>query len=55
MFRKLKEKQKLYLGGEIYKESFNQSLESYLEILKYCDGYGLEMVLKNKFEINNED
>jgi len=45
MFAKLKIKQVQMKKGEISKDSFNQSLQSYLGILKHCNGYKLKNLL----------
>jgi len=45
MFRKLKENCRLLLIREINKEKFNQVLQSYLGILKHCNGYNLKQKL----------
>ncbi len=39
MFKKLAEKRRLWQAGDITKESFDQSLQSYLGILKHCNGW----------------
>jgi len=41
MFSKLKIKKEQVEVGEITKQSFNQTLQSYLGILKHCNGYKL--------------
>lgn len=42
MLKKLKKKYKAWQSGLISGESFNQSLQSYLGMLKYCEGYKIE-------------
>ncbi len=49
MLKKLFKNQGLLECGLIDKESFNQSLQSYLGMLKHCDGYELELMIKNNF------
>lgn len=39
MLKKIKQKKLDWLNGKISEESFNQSLQSYLGILKHCRGY----------------
>ncbi|MDO8524520.1 MAG: reverse transcriptase/maturase family protein [bacterium] len=41
MFSKLKAKKEQMEAGELSKKSFNQILQSYLGILKHCNGYNL--------------
>lgn len=41
MFRKIKQNKKKLASGLISPETFNQSLQSYLGILKHCGGYEL--------------
>ncbi len=47
MFRKLNNKQKELKQNIITQEKFNDSLNSYLGILKHCDGYKVEREIKN--------
>ena len=49
MFKKLFEKQKLMQAGGISRENYFQSVQSYLGLLKHCDGYKLETDVKNSF------
>ncbi len=49
MFKKLSEKYQDLKSGKIKKESFEQSLQSYLGILKHCDGWGIEKELRKIF------
>ncbi len=42
MFKKLGEKKRLWQAGEITDESFNQSLQSYLGVLKHGNCFGLK-------------
>ncbi|MFH1947072.1 MAG: RNA-directed DNA polymerase [Candidatus Magasanikbacteria bacterium] len=46
MFKKLSEKKRLWQAGEITDESLNQSLQSYLGMMKHCNGYKLGEVIK---------
>ena len=46
MFKKIKQNLKRLQTGLINQEAFNQSLQSYLGILKHCEGYKI----KNKIE-----
>lgn len=46
MFRKLKKKYAQLKSGIISEESFNQSFQSYLGVLKHCEGYEIETFLK---------
>ncbi|MBI4427270.1 MAG: RNA-directed DNA polymerase [Candidatus Magasanikbacteria bacterium] len=52
MFRKLTEKKRLWQMGEITDERFNQSLQSYLGMLKHCRGFGLAEKLRNETGMN---
>lgn len=49
MMRKLFNKQEFLENGLIDALSFNQSLQSYLGMLKHCNGYKLENLVKNIF------
>ena len=49
MFKKLFEKQKQLLAGEIDKQSYFQSVQSYLGMLKHCRGHKIETIAKNNF------
>ncbi|EKE16248.1 MAG: hypothetical protein ACD_11C00024G0016 [uncultured bacterium] len=49
MLKKLKNKHFELQEGFISKESFNQSLQSYLGILKHCEGYKIEMEMDEMF------
>jgi len=49
MFKKLKQKKTELEAGFISKESYNQSVQSYLGILKHCNGYDLENRVKKEF------
>ena len=42
MLKKIKKKYHNLENGLISKDSFNQSLQSYLGILKHCEGYEIE-------------
>lgn len=46
MFKKLSKKYTQLKSGVISKESFNQSLQSYLGILKHCEGRKIEKILQ---------
>ncbi len=48
IFRKISRKVKDYRRGEIGEVTLNQSIQSYLGILKHADAYKLEQELKNK-------
>ncbi len=48
MMRKIRAKVAAYYNGEINKESFNQTLQSYLGVLKYCRSRNI----KEKFFIH---
>ena len=45
MFIRLKMKQEQLRNNEISEVSFNQSLQSYLGILKHCNGFKLKKLL----------
>ena len=47
MFRKLKEKHMQLQSGIISQEKFEQSRQSYLGILKHCQGYGIRREIGN--------
>src|SRR3989339_2196408 len=48
MFKKLDEKKRLWQAGEITEESFNQSLQSYLGVLKHGNCFALrQKILTN--------
>ena len=49
MFRKLKQKRLGLASGQITPESYNQTPQSYLGILKHGDNHDLERVVRNKF------
>lgn len=49
MLRKLFRKQALLKQGLLDKKHFNQSIQSYLGILRHCNGYKVEKILKNNF------
>lgn len=46
IFKKIKDKKKLLEKGEITEDVFNQSLQSYLGILKHCEGYKIKEKIK---------
>lgn len=50
MLKKLMLKNKNMNNGIISGELYNQSLQSYLGVLKHCNGYKIEMKIKNKFD-----
>ncbi|MBI5221934.1 MAG: group II intron reverse transcriptase domain-containing protein [Candidatus Magasanikbacteria bacterium] len=52
MVRKLKQRQALLRAGAITRESFDQSLQSYLGVLKHCKGYNLGTKLMNEVWLN---
>ena len=35
-------------------ESFNQTLQSYLGVLKHCQGYGITRKIEQMFDVRNE-
>ena len=45
MFRKMKQKRKELTQDKISRESFNQTLQSYLGMLRHCDSYELKQAL----------
>ena len=49
MFKKLFEKQEMMRRGELSKQSFQQSIQSYLGLLRHCDGYQMSQSVKNIF------
>ncbi len=49
MFRRLSEKYNDLQSGKVKKETFEQSLQSYLGILKHCEGRGIEQAIVEKF------
>lgn len=49
MFKKLFEKRKMFLNGLISETSFDQSLQSYLGMLRHCRGYKIERKIKESF------
>lgn len=46
MFKKMRMKRNLLDGGLINKETFNQSRQSYLGLLKHCNGHKISNILK---------
>jgi RNA-directed DNA polymerase len=50
MYRKLKEKHAQLKNGIISKEKFDQSLQSYLGILKHCEGYKIRQNILKKIK-----
>ncbi|MEX1130521.1 MAG: reverse transcriptase/maturase family protein [Candidatus Woykebacteria bacterium] len=48
IFRKIKEKALLYKASSISSETLDQSIQSYLGVLKHANTYGLEQNLRNK-------
>ncbi len=49
MFRKLFEKREALEGNRICLESYRQSVQPYLGMLKHCNGYGWGNILRNNF------
>jgi len=47
MFKKIFKKQELWLSGRLDEEKFQSTRQSYLGLLKHCQGYELECVIKN--------
>ena len=47
MFKKLENGRIELECGKITKEDYNQSLQSYLGLLKHCNGYKLSKEIKN--------
>lgn len=43
MFKKIENKYSDWQDGLISEESFNQGRQSYLGMLKHCNGYGIVM------------
>jgi hypothetical protein len=54
IFKKLSLKSKLCREGLVSKESLNQSLQSYLGMLKHCNGYGIEKEIEHKLNYEVE-
>lgn len=42
MIKKIDKKYEAWQSGLIFKESFNQTLQSYLGMLKHCNGYKIK-------------
>lgn len=51
IFKKLKQKTIQLKQNKILKESFNQTIQSYLGILKHCNSYRLQQELENKIKL----
>ena len=51
IFRKISQKNKKLRQGEISKESFNQTIQFYLGILKHCKSYKLQQKVKEALKI----
>lgn len=49
MFRKIRQRKRDLDYGLISQESFNQSLQSYLGMLKHCQGYGIKYDIIQRF------
>lgn len=49
MFKKLAQKQKQLSNGPLNESSYQQTIQSYLGVLKHCWGYGLEQRIKKNF------
>ena len=47
MFKKLARKKEALLTGLIDGKNFNQSMQSYLGMLKHCEGYRIAEKIKN--------
>ena len=52
MFKKIKKGKNDLEGGIISQESFNYSLQSYLGVLKHCEGWKIEEKLKKAISID---
>lgn len=52
IFKKIKKRHQNLQAGLISEESFNQSLQSYLGILKHCQGYKIQKRIKEILEKN---
>ena len=52
MFRKINSNKKKFISGIIDEEVFNQSYQSYLGLLKHCNGYKIKqkIIKKNKLK-----
>ncbi len=51
VFKKIKKKRQDLQNKLISEESFNQSLQSYLGILKYCKGHKIKKIIKNQLQV----
>lgn len=49
MFKKIENKYNDWQGGSMPEESFNQGLQSYLGMLKHCNGYGIVREISKKY------
>lgn len=49
LMRKLTRQRKLLMTGELDALKYHQSVQSYLGILKHCQGYQLEELIKIRF------
>lgn len=54
-FRKLSGKKKMLADGLISEEKFDASLQSYLGILKHCNGYEIEKRMNEVYNINTDE
>ena len=54
IFKKLSKRYEDLQKELISEESFNQSLQSYLGILKHCQGYGMVRKIEQIFDVCNE-
>lgn len=54
MFHKIEQKIKELKQGEISEESFYQTIQSYLGILKHCNSYKLQQKLKNQISTSTK-
>lgn len=50
MFKKLQDKERQLLAGQIDQQAFNQSMQSYLGLLQHCNAHRLETEIKHNFE-----
>ena len=52
MFKKIKSKTELYNCGLLSPEKLNNSVQSYLGLLKHCNGYKIEQKLRSEIWFN---
>lgn len=55
MFKKLFESEAKVLSGALLKESFEQTVRSYLGLLKHCSGYKVACAVQNNFTQSLDD